>query len=299
MLDFSRFYNKRIKCAGLGEVLFDVYPSGPKIGGAPANFAYHCRQNGLEAVAISSVGHDSLGFLARDLLAQRFLPALLTDSDNQTGVVNISLSEDGVPTYTFEENTAYDDIRASAEVLEVAGELDMICFGSLAQRSEKSHAAIMDILDAMPEWSLKVFDVNLRAEYYSREIIEQSLARSQIFKCNEDELPVLCELANVRVRSADEYSRYLKDRGIDCFVFTEGALKSTVYLNDEKTVVKTPKLSSVVDTVGAGDSFTATLISSLMKGCTQSEAHTRAVNIAAYVCTQKGAMPDIPQSLLN
>lgn len=299
MLDFSIFFNKRIKCAGLGEVLFDVYPTGPKIGGAPANFAYHCRQNGLEAVAISSVGHDKLGFLARDLLAKRFLPALLTDSDKVTGAVNVALSGQGVPTYSFVEDTAYDDIKATEEVLDLAQELDMICFGSLAQRSEKSHRAIMDILDALPAGSLKVFDVNLRAKYYSKGVIEQSLKRSQIFKCNEDELPVLCELSGIKVNSADEYKKYLSDKGIDCFVFTEGALQSTVYLNDEKTVVQTPKVSNVVDTVGAGDSFTATLISSLMKGMSLIDSHTRAVNIAAYVCTQKGAMPYIPVSLLS
>nr|MCR5536000.1 hypothetical protein [Succinivibrio sp.] len=219
MLDFSRFKGKRIKCAGLGEVLFDVFPTGAKIGGAPANFAYHCRQNGLEALAISSVGTDSLGFQARNLLAIRFLPALLIENTKETGAVNVDLSSDGVPTYTFAEDTAYDNIPLTDTALGVARQLDLMCFGSLAQRGAVSHKTIMALLDAMPQGSLRVFDVNLRRSYYSREIIEESLKRSEIFKCNEDELPILCDFAGLEDKTAEGYNRYLKSKGIDCFIF--------------------------------------------------------------------------------
>lgn len=299
MLDFSKYKDRSIKCAGLGEVLFDVYPSGPKIGGAPANFAYHCQQNGLKAMAISSVGKDKLGFMARDLLACRFLPALLLENDKPTGAVNIELSPDGVPSYTFLEDTAYDNIPTTELLLETASTLDMVCFGSLAQRNCISHQTIMNVLDAMPKDSLKIFDVNLRRSYYSKEIIDESLKRSQIFKCNEDELPILCAIANLKEKSSSAYNHYLIDQGIDCFIFTEGAVQSTVYLNNEISVIKTPVVENVVDTVGAGDSFTATLISQLMKGRSLREAHHKAVNLSAYVCTQKGAMPDVPYDLIK
>ena len=299
MLDFSKYKNKTIKCAGLGEVLFDVYPTGPKIGGAPANFAYHCQQNGLRAMAISSVGKDALGFMARDLLAERFLPALLLENAKPTGAVHIILSTDGVPAYTFVDDTAYDNIPTTEALLEVARHLDMCCFGSLAQRNIVSHKTIMQFLDAMPEDSLKIFDVNLRRDYYSKEVIEESLKRAQIFKCNEDELPILCTLANLKEISATAYNEYLKSMGIECFVFTEGSLQSTVFLNDEISIVPTPKVEHVVDTVGAGDSFTATLISQLMLGKSLADAHHKAVVLAAYVCTQKGAMPDIPDALIR
>ena len=205
MLDFSKFKDKRIKCAGVGEVLFDVFPTGPKIGGAPANFAYHCKQQGLDAIAISSVGKDELGFTARNLLAARFLPALLIENDKVTGAVNISLSNDGVPTYTFVEDTAYDNIPLTETALEIARSLDLICFGSLAQRGKVSHETIMALLDAMPEGALRVFDVNLRRNYYSKEIIEDSLKRTEIFKCNEDELPVLCKFAGLEKTDARAY----------------------------------------------------------------------------------------------
>ncbi len=296
MLDFSKFKGKKVKCAGVGEVLFDVFPTGPKIGGAPANFAYHCRQNGLEAIAISSVGNDELGYQARNLLAARFLPALLMENSKETGAVKVSLSADGVPTYTFVEDTAYDNIPLTETALGVARQLDLMCFGSLAQRGSVSHNTIMALLDVMPKGALRVFDVNLRRTYYSREIIEDSLKRTDIFKCNEDELPVLCELAGLENSTAEAYYDYLKSKGIYCFIFTEGAVQSTVYLNDEVSVLPTPKVDAV-DTVGAGDSFTATLVSRLMQGDPLKKAHEKAVKISAYVCTQAGAMPDMPAEL--
>ena len=296
MLDFFFFLCKKVKCAGLGEVLFDVFPTGPKIGGAPANFAYHCRQNGLESLAISSVGTDSLGFQARNLLAARFLPALLIENTKETGAVNVDLTDDGVPTYTFVEDTAYDNIPLTETALGIARQLDLMCFGSLAQRGTVSHKTIMALLDAMPKGSLRVFDVNLRRNYYSREIIEDSLKRTEIFKCNEDELPILCEFARLQEKTATAYYEYLKSLGIYCFIFTEGASQSTVFLNDEISVLPTPKVE-VVDTVGAGDSFTATFISRLMQGDSLVQAHEKAVKISAYVCTQAGAMPDMPAEL--
>ncbi len=298
MLDFTAFTGKKIKCAGIGEVLFDVFASGPKIGGAPANFAFHCMQNGLNAMAISAVGHDRLGFLARDILASNFLPALLLDSDKVTGAVNVNVDSEGIPSYTFLEDTAYDNIPKNDTIMEVAKTLDVACFGSLAQRSAVSRTTLMAILDAMKESAIRVFDVNLRREYYSREVIDESLKRSEIFKCNEDELPVLCRLLGVESVTAEAFNEYLKKRGIFCFIFTEGALQSTVFLNDEVSVLKTPKVE-VVDSVGAGDSFTATLVSRLILGESLKTAHERAVKVAAYVCTQKGAMPVLPQDLLN
>lgn len=272
MLDFSFFKNKRIKCAGLGEVLFDVYPTGPKIGGATANFAFHCRQNGIDSAVISSVGNDALGFLARDLLAKKFLPALLSVSDRPTGTVNVTLSDKGIPSYTFASDTAYDNINVNDEMCAMVSTLDMICFGTLAQRNLKSHKAIMRLLDMTSKECLRVFDVNLRGDFYTQEIIEQSLLRSEIVKCNDDELPYLCQIAGVKEISAENYFEYLKSKNIFCFIYTEGSKQSTVFLNNDKSVVPTQKVDAV-DTVGAGDSFTATLVSQLMKGTSLKKAH--------------------------
>ena len=297
MLDFSKFGGMQIKCAGLGEVLFDVYPTGPKIGGAPANFAFHCKQLGLDALVVSSVGNDDLGFTARNLLAAKFLPALLLPSDKCTGAVNVILNNEGVPSYVFLEDTAYDNIKCNDLLLEVAKKVQLACFGTLAQRGAVSHASVMQFLDAMNKnCCIRVFDVNLRRNYFSKEVIEESLKRTEIFKCNEDELPVLCEIAGIKNISAAAYRDYLSERGIYCFIFTEGAKQSTVFLNDEVSIKKTPVIKAV-DTVGAGDSFTASLVSLLMQGKSLDFAHEKAVEISAYVCTQQGAMPELSTKL--
>ncbi|MGN0901724.1 MAG: PfkB family carbohydrate kinase [Succinivibrio sp.] len=298
MLDFSVFKGKKLYCAGLGEVLFDTYDTGVKIGGAPANFAYHCMQNGLNAVAVSSVGNDALGFLARDLLASKFLPALLISNDRPTGAVNVSLDENGQPTYSFLDNTAYDSLSFTEEMKSVSSIIDMVCFGTLCQRAAKSHETVIAFLLNMKKDSVKVFDVNLRGSFYSKDVISASLEYTDIFKCNEDELPVLCKMADLKDVSAKSYYEYLKTRGVDCFVFTEGAKQSTVFLGNTVSVKSSPKIQTT-DTVGAGDSFTATLVSQLMLGRDLSIAHERAVKVAAYVCTQEGAMPQLPQDLVS
>lgn len=294
-----------IYAAGLGEVLFDVYPQGPKIGGAPSNFAFHAHQQGLESIVVSAVGSDELGRLARNLLAGNYLPALLPEVPYPTGAVNVSLDDNGVPTYTFLENTAYDHIPFSEDVLNVAKRTRVACFGTLAQRCEdESHRTVMAFLDAMPEEKIRVFDINLRQSYiggelhryYSKAVIEESLKRTEIFKCNEDELPVLCEKAGLKKCDPAEYFKYLNDHGIFGLVFTEGAHQSTVMLNDEVSILPTPKVDAV-DTVGAGDSFTATLIAFLARGKDLGTAHLKACEVAAYVCTQKGAMPELLESL--
>ena len=297
MLDFSGFAGRTVRAAGLGEVLFDVYASGPRLGGAPANFAFHCAQNGLKAAVISSVGDDELGEKAREQLSLRFLPALLLPNEHQTGFVKVDIHRKGVPSYTFAEDTAYDHIPLTESAMEMVRSLDLICFGTLAQRGEVSRRAIMALLDAMPKRSLRVFDVNLRSDYYSREVIEDSLRRTDILKCNEDELPVLCRMEGLRGNDPDKFNRFLRKMGIFCFIYTEGARQSSVWLNDEKSVFP-PVPVKVTDTVGAGDAFTATLVSQLMLGRSLRSAHRTAVFVASHVCTQKGAMPEVPPELL-
>lgn len=299
MLDFSKFKHRHLRCAGLGEVLFDVYPSGEaKIGGAPANFAFHCKQLGLDAVVISSVGRDELGFAARDLLAAKFLPALLPDNDRPTATVQVSLAAEGVPAYTFAADTAFDHLPLTELMLKTAAKLDMVCFGSLAQRSVPSHQTILALLRALPAGALKVFDVNLRGSYYSKATIENSLAYTDILKCNENELPVLCEFAGVPEKKPEAYYAYLAGRGVAGFIFTEGPLQSTLFLNGERSVEPTPKIRAE-DTVGAGDAFTAAAVTMLMRGMSLAGAHKFAAEVASYVCTRPGGMPELPPELLE
>ncbi len=294
MLDLKKFAGlNSINCAGLGEVLFDVYPQEAKLGGAPANFAYHCRQLGLNAMVISAVGADDLGERARQELAAKYLPALMPTVPFTTGYVQVSLSADGVPSYEFAENTAYDNIPFTELCARVAATTHIACFGTLAQRGTVSHQSVLKFLDTMPaDLRLRVFDINLRSSYYSAQVIEQCLTRCEAVKCNEDELPTLCRFAGLPERSeATAYYAYLQSHGVNCLIFTEGAKQSSVFLNDEYSYVPTPRVDAI-DTVGAGDSFTASLVSLLVKGYALKKAHQLATQIAGFVCTQRGAMPE-------
>lgn len=294
MIDFKKFSAQTNRAVGLGEVLFDIYDTGPRLGGAPANFVYHCKNAGIESLVISAVGKDDLGEIARNEMAAHMLPALLNPVDFVTGAVIVKLDENKVPTYTFKANTAYDHISLTKLMLDLAPSITVACYGTLAQRNQESHQAILGFLDAMTaEHKLRIFDVNLRCNFYSKEIILETLKRSEALKCNEDELPILSEmLTGNKNLNAKEFYLELKKRGIDFFIFTEGANQSTVFLNDEISVVPTPKVC-VVDTVGAGDSFTGSLVAFLIKGLPLPEAHKKATELSAYVCTQKGAMPDM------
>ncbi len=297
MLDFSKFAGRRVTCAGLGEVLFDIYNGEAKLGGAPANFAFHAKQLGLDSVVVSAVGRDELGARARALLALNFLPALVPEVDHVTGGVEVVLSDQGVPSYNFWSDTAYDNLPVTPEFLELAAKTTVACFGTLAQRGVKTREAIVAFLEHMPNEKVRVFDVNLRGDFFNSATMAIGLDHTDIFKCNDDELPVLCRMCNVTDQTPDGFNTYLRSRGIDCFIYTEGARQSTVYLNDEVSVEPTAKVEAV-DTVGAGDSFTASIVSLLIRGCSLKEAHKRAVAIAAYVCTQRGAMPVLPAELI-
>ena len=299
MLNLNKFRQlNHITCVGLGEVLFDVYPQGPKLGGAPANFAFHCGQLGLKSMVISAVGQDDLGERARQELASKFLPALLPTVPYPTGAVNVTLSSDGVPAYIFLEDTAYDHIPFTPLLAELAPKINIACFGTLAQRGSETHETVLKFLDAMsPAARLRVFDINLRRHYYTSEIVDDCLNRCEVVKCNEDELPVLCEMAGLPAGSgARDYYHHLQNKGISCLIFTEGAKQSTVFLNDEFSCVPTPQIDAI-DTVGAGDSFTASLISLLVKGWPLAKAHRMAADLAAFVCTQRGAMPEFTPNL--
>lgn len=276
---------------GLGEVLFDLLPDGPKLGGAPANFAYAARALGMDGRAVSAIGDDELGKEARRLLAEKELPAVLPVVDRPTGNVLVTFHGKGIPSYEFAEHPAYECVPFTEELHQLAKEADICCFGTMAQWGEVTHRTVRWFLDAMRKDSLRVFDVNLRGDFYSKDIIETSLRRSNAVKCNEQELPLLCEYAGISTADADRYHDYVESLGVTCFMYTEGAKQSTVYYQGEKSILPTPK-DEVVDTVGAGDSFTAALVTGLYEGMPLRDAHARAIRVSTFVCTQHGGMPD-------
>lgn len=281
------------KVVGIGEALWDCLPGGKQIGGAPANFAFHVAQAGIPVCAVSAVGCDTLG----DELISNFtnvgLPFLLPRVPFPTGTVQVTVDAEGKPAYEIKEGAAWDNIPWNAEMEQLASETIAVCFGSLAQRSEVSRNTIRRFIQtvAAKEGSLVVFDVNLRQHFFNREVVEESLRLSNILKLNDEELPVVCRLLDIADNCTETCCKTLLDAyHLKALILTCGTNGSYIFADNDESFYPTPKVT-VVDTVGAGDSFTGTFIASLLKGKTIADAHALAVKVSAYVCTQKGAMP--------
>ncbi len=284
---------------GIGEVLWDILPQGKKLGGAPANFAYHISQFGFESKAISAIGNDKLGKEITDILNSREIGYYLQSNSFPTGIVDINIDRSGIPTYRIAENSAWDNIVFDEQLRLIAGSTKIACFGSLAQRSEISRKTINEFLDNMPDKENvhKIFDINLRQHYYTRTIITDSLEKCNILKINDEELAIINEMfkfgsSKINIVATEIMKRY----EIKILILTCGVRGSFVFARNFESFIDTPQVK-VADTVGAGDSFTAAFCAALLKGHSLKEAHEFAVQIAAFVCTQLGAMPVIPKEL--
>lgn len=271
---------------GIGEIVWDCLPGGRKLGGAPVNFAYHCKELGAESYPVSAVGNDALG---DETLQQCMGYGLCTDYIDRnslpTSRVIVTLDAAGVPSYEIVENVAWDALKATSKVLSLAARADAVCWGSLAQRSAGSRSAIMEILEAVPKDAIRVFDINIRQKYYSRDVIEKSLEKATILKLNEDELPLVLNL--IGANSIDDI---ITSYSLEYLIYTSGASFSEIHSQDGIiSHIETPKVE-VADTVGAGDCFTAAFITSILNGSRPSEAHAKAVSMAAWLCTLPGAI---------
>ena len=286
------------KIVGLGEALWDCLPDGKKLGGAPANFAYHAGQFGFDTLAVSALGKDALGEETIAALEEHKLNYLMPRIPYPTGTVQVTLDEQGIPTYNIREGVAWDNIPFTPEIEEVAKTCQAVCFGSLAQRSVVSRETIGKFLDATPSDCVKIFDINLRQSFFTKEIIEASMRRCNILKINDEELVVVSRM--FELPDLDEEKRckqLIKDYNLDILVLTCGTNGSYVFTADKSYYQPTPKVE-VADTVGAGDSFTGSFCAALLKGKSIPEAHELAVKVSAFVCTQNGAMPTLPKDFL-
>ena len=283
--------------AGIGELLWDMLPDGKKIGGAPANFAYHVSQFGLDSCVVSAVGHDPLGEEIIDILTRKGLNFIIERVDRPTGTVLIELDAQGVPVYDITRHVAWDHIPFTPSILELALNSRAICYGSLAQRGDMSRQTINRFMDLMPEHALKICDINLRQNFYTREVLESSMYRCNILKINDEELETITPLLSLPPLDMQEKCRHLLEAyNLKILILTCGVNGSYVFTPSLTNFLPTPKIE-VVDTVGAGDSFTAAFIASLLQGKSIESAHERAVEVSAYVCTQHGAMPRLPERL--
>ena len=325
-----------LKIIAVGEILWDLLLTGPQLGGAPANFAYHAHALGAEAAIITRLGNDEYGREIIRRLRNMGLPegAIQVDESAPTGTVKVELSGEGLTHYTVQQNVAWDYIAATPEALAYARAADAFCFGSLAQRGAASRQAIRQLVAATPPRALRVFDINLRQNFYSREVIEESLEHSNVLKMNDDELPTLAAMFNLespcladtcgadtsargsapgpatkasapmspQSQTRNQIRRLAEIFNLQLVALTRGAHGSLLYqkrssADDENTERWSDCISrpvEVVDTVGAGDSFTAALVHGLLRGMDLDEINSIANEVARYVCSQPGGTPALP-----
>lgn len=283
---------------GLGEVLWDLLPTGKQLGGAPANFAFHAQQLGARGVVVSAVGRDALGEEIKTRLEQLGLTSSLHISDLPTGTVSVQLDADGVPSYVIHQPVAWDEMRAAGDGGSAA-KADVVCFGSLAQRSLASREMIHAFLAATRrDACLRVFDINLRQDFYSESVIRESLDLAGVFKLNDMELPVVAGLLRLPSDEA-KFAEALLARlpSLRLVALTRGAHGSALFTR-EATSQHPGVPTTLADTVGAGDAFTATLALGLLRGEPLDQINAAANRVAAYVCSQHGATPQLPTKLL-
>lgn len=285
---------------GMGEALWDVLPDGKKIGGAPANFAFHVSQFGFGSRVVSAVGEDKLGEEILSTFKEKRLEGIIEQVPYPTGTVQVEIDDAGVPAYDIREGVAWDNIPFTPALEALARQAQAVCWGSLAQRSVVSRDTIAAFLDAMPSdgGRLKVFDVNLRQGFYTKEILCDSMRRCNVLKINDEELVTVSRLFGYPgIDLQDKCWILLAKYNLRMLILTCGVNGSYIFTPGNVSFVETPRVD-VADTVGAGDSFTATIVASLLSGKPVREAHQLAVKVSAYVCTQNGAMPELPAELV-
>lgn len=286
---------------GLGELLWDMFPEGKQLGGAPANFAYITNLLGDVAIPASRVGVDAQGDEAIARLKSLGLEtdAVQRDDEHTTGTVEVQVDRAGQPKFRIAENAAWDFLESSEEWQDLAASADAVCFGSLAQRSERSRETIRGFVRATREDALRIFDVNLRQHYYSAEIVAESMKLANVVKLNHEEVSTVMRLLG---------HEYASERGAAEKLLAEYELRLIcVTRGSEGSLLLSPGDCSehagikvkVMDTVGAGDAFTAAMAHGFLSGQSLEEINGRANRVGAWVAGERGAMPVAPSGGLG
>jgi fructokinase len=282
----------------VGEVLWDLLPAGKQFGGAPANFARHCHSLGADARLVTRVGDDELGREILGRLRLLDLPAetVQVDGSAPTGTVDVVLETGGQPHYTIREGVAWDRIEADATALALASRADAICFGSLAQRSEPSRSAIRALVAAARPAALRILDVNLRPPFVDRGVIADSLELANVLKLNDQELPELSGIFGLSPDPREGIEGLAGRFGLSLVALTRGS-GGSLLLADGVWSDHPGCPAEVVDTVGAGDAFTAALVVGRLAGRPLDAINRFANEVAAFVCSRPGGTPDLPDAL--
>lgn len=283
--------------AGIGEILWDVLDDSEELGGAPVNFAYHAGALGAKAYAISTVGDDERGKAALVELRRRQMSTdhITVLKGSITGYVLAQVDSQGVASYTFPDNVAWDQIIMEEGTRSLAQKLDAICFGSLAQRSDISRERIINYLQIVNKNALKVFDLNIRQQFYTEEIIRSSLRCADVLKLNEEEIIRIAEMENLSGNEEAQLKLLVDRYGLQLAVLTRGG-QGSLLVSPSQVSNHSGYQAEVLDTIGAGDSFTATTILGLLKGYSLDEINDHANRVAAFVCSRKGAMPPLSET---
>lgn len=285
----------KFKVLGIGEVLWDLLPEGPQLGGAPANFACHAKTLGAQAQVVTRVGKDDLG----RAIVRRFvemgigISTVQMDDDAPTGTAVIRLQNGGVPEFVIQENVAWDRLAFTDEARQAVQEANALCFGSLAQRRETSALTIRQLVAAASPQALKVFDLNLRQKFYTREIIEQSLDMADVLKLNDYELAVLAGMLDLAGGARQQIEHLAGKFGLRLVALTRGDKGSLLFQTGRWSDLPGSSVP-VVDTVGAGDSFAAALVMGLLNGLDFEQVHRLAAAVSSFVCSRPGATPNLP-----
>jgi len=287
--------------AAIGEVLWDVYPDAARFGGAPANFACHAAAFGADALLVSAVGNDEAGDQAMATLERHHVDttSVVRDPAHATGKVDVTVDASGRASYRFADDVAWDHLSWADSLALLAQQLDAICYGSLAQRSKESRETIHRLVGATLPGTMRMFDVNLRQTFFTTEVIDASLRLATALKLNEEELPLVAELCGVAGSARQEVMHALLDRyELGIVALTCGPNGAVLMTADD--VSECPAVpTQIVDTVGAGDAFTATLVIDFMRGLPLGEINRHANMVAAFVCSQAGAVAPLPAGLLQ
>lgn len=288
--------NKKPVVVGIGELLWDVFPTGKRAGGAPINFVYHATQLGAQGYAISAVGNDDLGKEILQELDKNNIAYYIDSINYPTGTVQVKLNN-GIPSYTIIENVAWDHIPLTQKAIDLVKTADAVCYGTLSLRNTDSRKTITTLLSYAKKDSLRFYDINLRQHYYSKELIEELLKYANIFKINDEELVTIKDLFALKGTEEEICKYFMATYNLKYLILTAGDKYSVVYSQTEKSYLETPKVK-VADTVGAGDSFSGAFVQSILAGKSLKEAHKQAVEISAFVCTKTGAWPQYEAALL-
>ncbi len=280
---------------GIGEILWDILPEGKQLGGAPANFAYHANQLGNQGVVISCVGDDPAGAEILSTLEKKGVSHKISSvPDYPTGTVTVEIGSQGNPEYTIHENTAWDHLQLDEDQHGLAAGAHVVCFGSLAQRNAVAAESIHHFLSATTPDCMRLLDINLRQNYYSKAPLIKLLEAATAIKLNDEELLVIAEFCDLFGSETDMFRQLEEEYDFDLIILTKGADGSRLYSSDLGDSILHGLDLNIVDTVGAGDSFAAAVATGICRKMSLQETHLFATRVAAFVCQNAGATPRLP-----